>query len=402
MPVIEAAQNIAMTCANGEPTTVLIVAGEASADRYAARVVERLRERTVSRGLRFVGTGGDNLQRVGVELIAHVRELASIGPREAASHVLKYFATYRRVVREALEGQPAVALLLDFPEFNLRLAARLKRVGIPVVYYISPQIWAWRRYRVRSVRAHVDRMLVILPFEESFYRRHGVTAEFVGHPLLDDSHPMQDRRAFLEDLDLDPKRTTLALMPGSRRKEVEYILPSLVGAAAKIRKEIDAQFILSIAPTIQPNQVERLLARTGAASVIGPDLRAVTADSRDIFASSDFALVKSGTTTLEAALAGTPHLVTYRISPISWFAGKILIRSRFKGLANLIAGERIVPELLQDDATPARLAAAALDYLCDPERMDNMKSRLRGIRERLGERQASLAVAEVLAGYLSG
>ncbi len=373
-----------------------------SADRYAARVVERLREITASRRLRFVGTGGDKLERTGVELTAHVRELASIGPREAISQALKYLETYRRLVREAIEAKPAVALLLDFPEFNLRLAARLKRASIPVVYYISPQIWAWRRYRVRSVRAHVDRMLVILPFEEDFYRQHGVIARFVGHPLLEEFCPRQGRSAFLESLDLDPKRTTLALMPGSRRKEVDYILPPLVGAAMEIRKEIDVQCLLSIAPTISPDQVRALLAKTGAASVLGSDLRTVTADSRDVFASSDFALVKSGTSTLEAALAGTPHLVTYRISPISWFAGKILIHSRFKGLANLIANERIVPELLQDEATPTRLAAAALDCLRNPERMEVMKSRLQGIRERLGEQKASVAVAEVLAGYLGG
>ncbi|NWG12355.1 MAG: lipid-A-disaccharide synthase [Acidobacteria bacterium] len=384
----------------GESTTVLIVAGEASADRYAARVVERLRERVSARRLRFVGTGGDHLQTTGVELIAHVRELASIGPREAVSKLLKYFETYRNVVREVMERRPAAALLLDFPEFNLRLAARLKRAGIPVIYYVSPQIWAWRRYRVRAIRAHVDRMLVILPFETEFYRRHGIHAEFVGHPLLEDFGPRRERSMFLRSLGLDPGRTTLALMPGSRRKEVDYILPLLVGAAAEIGREMRVQCMISVAPTIAPEQVRGILARTAVPSESHPDLRVVTADSRDVLASADFALVKSGTSTLEAALACTPHLVTYRISPISWFAGKILIRSRFKGLANLIADEGIVPELLQNEATPARLSAAALGYLRDSSKLEGMKSRLRYIRERLGEQRASAAVADVLAGYL--
>ena len=380
--------------------SILIVTGEASADRYAARVVERLRERTGSCPVRFVGTGGDFLEKAGMELVAHVRDLASIGPHEAISQMRKYVTTYRALVREAVERTPAVALLLDFPEFNLRLAARLKGAGIPVVYYIGPQIWAWRRYRIRAVRAFVDRMLVILPFEESFYRQHGVSAEFVGHPLLEDFHPRQDRRAFLCGLGLDPERTTVALMPGSRRKEVDHILPSLVGAAAEVRRDCDAQFVLSVAPTIPAEYIRKLVSATGTAPGLLPHLRVAEADSHDILASSDFAMVKSGTSTLEAALAGTPHLVTYRISPISWLAGKILIRSRFKGLANLIAGERIVPELLQGEATSLRLAATTLEYLREPEKMKNMKARLLGIRTRLGERKASVAVAETLCGFL--
>ncbi len=378
--------------------SILVVAGEASADRYAARVVEKLKAAAGAPALRFVGTGGDRMRAAGVELLSDIRDLASIGPREAIAHLRKYLETYRALLREIAERRPVVALLLDFPEFNLRLAARLKRAGVPVVYYISPQIWAWRRYRVRTVRAFVDRMLVILPFEAEFYRRHGVPAEFVGHPLLEDFHPIYDRERFLGARGLDPDRTTVALLPGSRRREVDYILPVLLGAAAGMLSFRPLQFLVSVAPTIDPDHVQRIVARfSGSAR---PHLRVLADDSRDILANSDFAMVKSGTSTLEAALVGTPFLTTYRISPVSWCVGRILIRSRFKGLVNLIADEGVVPELLQGEATPENLAQTAIGLLENPEKLARMKERLGLIKQKLSHRCASEAVAAVIDGYM--
>jgi lipid-A-disaccharide synthase len=376
---------------------ILVVAGEASADRYAARVVEILKTGTGAPALRFVGTGGDRMRAAGVELLSDIRDLASIGPREALTHMWKYVGTYRALLREIEERRPVVALLLDFPEFNLRLAARLKRAGVPVVYYISPQIWAWRRYRVRTVRAFVDRMLVILPFEADFYRRHGVNAEFVGHPLLEDFHPACNRKQFLGARGLDPDRTTVALLPGSRRREVDYILPALLGAAAEMLSVRPSQFLVSVAPTIDADHVQRIVARFAGSA--RPHLRVLAEDSRDILANSDFAMVKSGTSTLEAALVGTPFLTTYRISPVSWYIGRILIRSRFKGLVNLIADEGIVPELLQGEATPEKLAQAAIGLLENPEELARMRERLGRIRQKLSPRCASETVAAVIEGY---
>ncbi len=376
---------------------ILVVAGEASADRYAARVVEILKTGTGAPALRFVGTGGDRMRTAGVELLSDIRDLASIGPREALTHMWKYVGTYRALLREIEERRPVVALLLDFPEFNLRLAARLKRAGVPVVYYISPQIWAWRRYRVRTVRACVDRMLVILPFEADFYHRHGVKAEFVGHPLLEDFHPTCNRKQFLGARGLDPDRTTVALLPGSRRREVDYILPALLGAAAGMLSVRPSQFLVSVAPTIDADHVQRIVARFAGSA--RPHLRVLADDSRDILANSDFAMVKSGTSTLEAALVGTPFLTTYRISPVSWYIGRILVRSRFKGLVNLIADEGIVPELLQGEATPGKLAQAAIGLLENPEELARMKERLGRIRQKLSHRCASETVAAVIEGY---
>ena len=379
-------------------TSILVVAGEASADRYAARIVERLKAAAGTPALRFVGTGGDRMRTAGVELLSDIRDLASIGPREAIAHLRRYLGTYRALLREIAERRPVVALLVDFPEFNLRLAAHLKRAGVPVVYYISPQLWAWRRYRVRSVRACVDRMLVILPFEVEFYRRYGVTAEFVGHPLLEDFRPTYNREEFLSARGLDPARTTVALLPGSRRREVDYILPVLSGAAAEMLSVRPVQFLVSVAPTIEPDHVRTIVSRfSGSAR---PHLHILTDDSRDIIANSDFAMVKSGTSTLEAALVGTPFLITYRISPASWYIGRILIRSRFKGLVNLIADEGIVPELLQGEATPRNLARTAIDLLGNPEKLARMKERMGLIRHRLSHHCASETVAAVIEGYI--
>jgi len=387
-------------CIDKSQKSILVVAGEASADRYAARVVGRLAEEAGGGTLRFVGTGGDRMRAVGVELLSDIRDLASIGPREAISHLRKYVGTYRALLREVKERRPAVALLLDFPEFNLRLARNLKRAGIPVVYYISPQLWAWRRYRVRSVRTCVDRMLVILPFEVDFYRRYGVMAEFVGHPLVEDFHLNFNRQDFLGRFGLDPSRTTVALLPGSRPREVEYILPVLLDSAAGILKHCPAQFLVSVAPTIDPVFVRQIASRLSDPA--RAQVHVMTADSRDILAHSDFAMVKSGTSTLEAALAGTPFLTTYRISPLSWYIGRILIRSRFQGLVNLIADESIVPELLQDDATPEKLARTAVELLQSPEKLTVMKERMKVVTQKLSQRRASEAVAAVIAGYVCG
>src|SRR5216117_3182012 len=203
---------------------VLIVAGEASADRYGARLVTKLKAQHPDDGLEFFGAGGEEMQKAGVELLCHVHDLASIGPREALSHLRLYYESFRSLVQTCLEKTPSVAVLLDFPEFNLRLAKKMRQAGIKVVYYISPQIWAWRSGRIRVVRSCVDQMLVILPFEEDYYRQRGVNAQFVGHPLLEESVPEINREKFLGRLSLDPKRKTIALLPGSRPKEVQYML----------------------------------------------------------------------------------------------------------------------------------------------------------------------------------
>jgi lipid-A-disaccharide synthase len=276
----------------------------------------------------------------------------------------------------------------------------MKRAGVKVIYYISPQLWAWRRGRIRIVRRYVDKMLVILPFEEEYYRERGVEVEFVGHPLLEDFAPRCNRETFLRDLGLDAQRKTVALLSGSRRKEVDYILPTLLKSAQLILRQQPAQFLISAAPTIEPDHLRHI-----TWSVLAGDphiglFRIVSADSRDILANSDFALVKSGTSTLEAALVGTPFLITYKISPVSWYLGNLVIHSSLKGLVNLIAKEEIVPEFLQRDASPETLSRVALEYLEEPEKAADMRSRLAAVREMLSVRCASEAAAAAVEAFL--
>jgi lipid-A-disaccharide synthase len=379
---------------------ILIVAGEASADRYGARLIERLKAVHGANALSFYGTGGDAMQKAGVHLVCHVRELAHIGVREALSSLQTYYQTYRRLVRDSAQQPPKLAILLDFPDFNLRLAKKLKRMGIRVVYYISPQIWAWRGGRIRAIREYVDKMLVILPFEEDYYRMRGVEVEFVGHPLLEDFNPDRNRELFLNSMNLDAKCRTVAILAGSRRKEIDYILPVLLQASLILLRSIPAQFIISIAPTVDASHVRNVMQTVLRGDPNEKFFRVSTRTSRDILANSDFAFVKSGTSSLEAALVGNPFLITYKISPLSWCVGSILIRSSMKGLVNLIAQDQIVPELFQSEAKPETLARLALQYLQEPGAGDAMRARLAGIKEQLSTRSASEAVAATVSGYL--
>ena len=378
---------------------ILIVAGEASADRYGARLVRKLRSNS-GENLSFFGTGGDEMQHAGVRLISHVRELATIGPREVLAHLQKYYQTFQELIRESRERRPAVAVLMDFPDFNLRLAKRLKQAGIPVVYYISPQLWGWRHGRIKLVQKYVDKMLVILPFEKEYYRQRGVAAEFVGHPLLEEFAPQFDRVAFLGRWGLMPERKTIAILSGSRRKEVEYILPTMLEAALLVLKRLPAQFVISAAPTVGAEMVNRIVSSILRGHEHEDSFRVVAAESRDILANADFGFVKSGTSTLEAALVGTPFLIVYKISTVSWHLANPLITVPFRGLVNLIAGEEVVPEFLQKKATPEAISETAIEYLEHPDKGEAMKARLAGIRQMLSARCATDTVAAVLKGYL--
>jgi len=382
------------------PKRILIVAGEASADRYGARLVKRLQSLHGPGNLEFYGTGGDEMRMAGVQLFCHVRELAHIGVREALSSLRIYYKTYRRLTQESAQRPPVLAILLDFPDFNLRLAKKMKRLGIRVIYYISPQVWAWRSGRVRTIREYVDRMLVILPFEEGFYRERGVEVEFVGHPLLEDFNPDHNREFFLNGLNFDPSRRTIAILAGSRRKEIDYILPVFLNAGRHLLREIPAQFVISAAPTVELDHIRSVVHSVFQGEGDERYFRVSSRDSRDILANSDFAFVKSGTSSLEAALIGVPFLIGYKISPLSWVIGSILIRSSMKGLVNLIAQEEIVPELFQGEADPRRMAQLAMKYLEDPEKNAAMRSKLARIREELGVRRASETVAAAVSRYL--
>jgi lipid-A-disaccharide synthase len=370
---------------------LLISCGEPSGDLYGSELVNRLRP-LVPR-LEVFGLGGDRLQDEGVSLVAHVRDLAVVGLLEVVSHLRKLRGIFRRVLAEVDRERPDLAVLVDYPDFNHRLARELKKRGVRVVYYVSPQLWAWRGGRIRTVRATVARMLVIFPFEEALYRNAGVPVSFVGHPLLDSVHAEPDPGAFLAGLGLDPHRPVVAVLPGSRTQEVLHNLPPLAGGIDQIAKvRPDVQFLLAAAPSLP----EALFA-----PLAGRPIHVLSGLTHRIVGSATLALVASGTATVETALLGTPMVVVYRVAPLTYLLGRPFVRVSQFAMVNLIAEKAVAPELIQGDFTAQRVAQEALALLDDPERRKRMQDDLAQVRRRLGGPGASLRAAEAVASELA-
>jgi lipid-A-disaccharide synthase len=374
---------------------LMIVAGEASGDKHAAGLVDGLREAVPD--VEVFGSGGDEMAARGVELLVHARDVAIIGVPEVIRGINRLYAAFRKLYEAAVERKPDAVVLVDWPDFNLRLARKLHKAGIRVIYYISPQVWAWREYRVKQIRRDVERMLVIFPFEVDFYRKHGVDAEFVGHPLAGGIAPATPREEFFARHDLDPSRELLALLPGSRRKEIAFNLPAIVGAVEILRRERpDLQYVLPLASTIDRAQVDAILEPVAA------NVRVVKNDTYSAVGHADFAVVASGTATLETGLLGTPLVVIYRVSKVNYALHMPLIRVDTFGMVNLIAGHRIAPELIQDDCTPERIAAEVLGFLRDPARLERTRAELAEIRGRLATAgDASRAAADAVLRSIS-
>jgi lipid-A-disaccharide synthase len=372
---------------------VLIVATEASADLHASRVLEELRRAHPE--LSAFGMGGPRLRAAGLEALHGAEEMSVMGVAEVIPAIPRILRILRNLATAAAERRPRVALLVDSPDFNLRLAKRLKKAGIPVVYYVSPTVWAWRRGRVKTIRKFVDRMLCILPFEEPFYADTGVSARFVGHPFAERPHP-QEPSSYRDALGLDRARTIVALVPGSRHGEIERILPEMLDAAERIRAHHpDAQFVVPVASTVKQDDVREHLARHATLEVKLVDGRA-----EEVVGASDAALVKSGTATLEAALMARPMVVVYRFSWLSWVIARALVKVAHVALVNLLAGRRLVPELLQGEANGERMAAEIDRLLDDRAARDEQIAGLRLVRASLGEPGAAGRVAEEIARYL--
>jgi lipid-A-disaccharide synthase len=371
---------------------VLISCGEPSGDLYAAELIRHLR--TTTPNLDVVGLGGDRLAGQGTQLLAHVRDLAVVGIVEVLSHLGRLRRTFRGVLDEADRRRPDVAVLVDYPDFNMRLARELRRRNIPVIYYVSPQVWAWRRGRIRSLRDTVAHMLVIFPFEEDLYRSAGVPVTFVGHPLVDLARPAPDRAAFLRELNLDPARPVVALLPGSRRKEIGLNLPPLAGAIDRLRsRRPDLQFLLAVAPSIDAPVVTGILG--------GLPVTLVAGRTHAVLGACSLALVASGTATVEAALLDAPMIVVYRLSPLTYHLGRRLVKVPHFAMVNLIAGRRVVPELIQDEFTAERVAQEALGMLDDAGRVQEMRIGLGEVRARLGGPGASERAAGAVATLLA-
>lgn len=369
---------------------LLVVAGEASGDLHAARLIAELRRERPD--VEPFGLGGDEMAAVGVERLAESREVAVVGITEVLRVLPRARQVFRALLAETDRRRPAAALLVDFPEFNLRLARRLERRGVPVAYYVSPQVWAWRRGRVRTIARVVHRMLVLFPFEAEFYEGHGVRVEHVGHPLVDEV-PELPQAWDAPHSPGEPFR--VVLLPGSRHSEVEALLPGMLAAAAAMAREVAVELTLVRAQTVERAQLEPLL----AASPL--PVRVVESEERfAAIAASHLALCASGTATLETGLLRTPLIVLYRLHRWSYWLGRILVRLPWFSLVNLVLEEKAVPELLQDDAHPERIAAEGLRLLRDEAARETLRGRLGALRARLGEsgasRRAARAVSELL------
>jgi lipid-A-disaccharide synthase len=371
---------------------VLVSCGEPSGDLYAGDLVHHLRE--VAAPLEVFGLGGDRLEAEGGRLLAHVRELAVVGLLEVLRHLRRLRAVFRSVLGEVERQRPAVAVLVDYVDFNLRLARELKARGVPVVYYVSPQVWAWRRGRIRAIRESVDRMLVIFPFEEPLYREAGVPVTFVGHPLVDLARPAADRGTFLAGLGLDPARPILAVLPGSRRQEVAHNLTPIAGALRILRaRRPDLQIALAVAPSLDPALLDPDLEGLPVARVAG--------HTHALLGAASAGIVASGTATVEAALMDLPMVVVYRLSPLTYALGRPFVRVPHYAMANLIAGREVVKELIQRDFRPEAVAGEVLSLLEDTGRRDRVLQGLGEIRSRLGPPGASARAAAIVGQLLA-
>ncbi len=383
---------------------VLVSAGEASGDVYAALVVNEL-QRIWPRA-EFFGCTGPRLRAAGVRTIVDASSLAVVGLVEVVGHIPRIYGEYRRLVEVAREQKPDVAILTDSPDFHLRVARRLRRMGIPVIYLVAPQVWAWRKRRLPRMRRDLAHLLCIFPFEERFFREAGLAATYIGHPLVDLVRPSLGRDEFFRKHGLDAGRPLIAVLPGSRRGEAARHLPALLDAVRRLTGSKpggrdERQFVLPASATTGARFFEQ---RVGRAPV-----RVIEGESWNAMAHADVALAASGTVTIEAALLGTPMVTFYRVTWSSWAAGKLLVRVPFFSMVNLVAGRAIVPELMQNQMTGENLAAEAARLLEDAEARRKMQAGLAEVRRRLEtpvsppERAASIiqAILEGQAVHVS-
>lgn len=372
--------------------SVMLVAGEASGDFHGAALCTALL--ALAPGWRLFGMGGAQMAAAGMDLLVDVTSAAVVGGSEALGRVPLLYRAYRRL-RAALEGEPRprVLVLIDFPEFNLRLARAARRARVPVVYFIPPQIWAWRGGRVKTIRRFVSLVLAVLPFEPPLYRRAGVPVEFVGHPLIDALAGAPSRATARRELDLPDGAEVIGLLPGSRREEIERVLPLMREAIARVAAARPAaRFVLGQAPTIERSALEHHLAEA-------PPVAILPHGAHTVMRAADVALVTSGTATLETALLGTPMVVCYRLSRLSGVLARLLIRVPWISLTNLVLGREVVPELHLAAATPKRLAEETLRLLGDPAAREAQRRAFRDLAGQLGEpgvgaRAARLVLAE--------
>ena len=387
---------LSQSSANGLETAssarIMIVAGEASGDLHGASLARAILQMVPTVDL--FGVGGDNMQSAGVELIHHINRLAVMGITEVLGHLGEVRTTLDSLTTVARERDVDAVVLIDYPDFNLTLARRLRKhiPDVPIIYYISPQVWAWRRGRLRTMKRFVTRALVIFPFEEALYREADIPVAFVGHPLLDLATPALGRDAFRRAYRLDPEAPTVAVLPGSRANELRMILPDLVGAVERIARAVPSvQFVIARAPNL-PDALFEPLARLTRVTSRVPCI--VESQTDAVLVAADVVLTASGTATIQAAIHERPMVVVYRLSALTYWMGRRFVRVNAFGMVNLVAEKSIVPEFLQEAFTPEAVAGEAVRFLTDETHAATTRAELRTVREKLGGSGASRRAAE--------
>jgi lipid-A-disaccharide synthase len=372
---------------------IMIIAGEASGDMHGAGLVRAML--SMAPDLHFFGMGGRELKAAGVELVYDAAKLSVVGATEVFSHLGDILAARRLLMKQMQERKPALLIIIDFPDFNLMLAKRARKLGIPVFYYISPQVWAWRQGRVGKIGKLTDRIAVILPFEKDFYRDRGVAVDFVGHPLVDTVTTTMEKEQFRESLKIVPGTTVVGLLPGSRKKEIISLLPVFLGAAKHLSDTTEHEYVFVIpkASTVSRQLLEENGIRTFRDQM---DIKIVEHRRYDLMAACDAVVAASGTVTLELAILNVPTVVTYRVSPRTYFLGRLLVRRiQWFSLVNLIAGRTVIPELLQDEVIPENIARELSLILGDEKGRHDMLQGFDEVRAKLGKPGTAGRAAEI-------
>ena len=370
-----------------------MVAGEASGDLHGSHLVKEML--SLDPTLQFYGVGGKKMKNEGVELIADSKEMAVVGITEVLLKLKRIYQIYRKLKNSLAANSPSLVILIDYPDFNLRFAREAKRKNIPIVYYISPQVWAWRKGRIKKIGRLIKKMIVIFPFEKTIYEEAQIDVDFVGHPLLDSIRSQFSREEAFQQFSLTSGVTTIGLLPGSRMNEVKRHLPPMIKAIPLISKQINpVQFIIPVAPGLDLGEVQNLVGSNRE------NIRVVENNIYDVMRISDVVIVASGTATIEAAIMGAPMIVVYRVSPLTYLLGKMLIKVKNIGMVNIIAGKTVVPELIQKDVTPEKITSAVIQILNNPFKQEEMKKELSSLKEKIGNPGASFRAAQIIISLL--
>lgn len=371
---------------------LLIIAGEASGDQHGASLIKELR--ALHPDLNITGIGGNKMQEAGMELLFHIRQMAFLGFAEVVRHLPFIKKVQRKILGEVAARGIKTVVLIDYPGFNLNIAAKLKKLNVKIIYYISPQIWAWGQGRVEKIKRLIDKVVVILPFEEKFFRQAGVDCEYVGHPLLEQiaGYSYLNREEFFEKYSLDKNKKILLVLPGSRKQEVSRIFPETIKGALRLADEFNMQVIVACSSDINEKVFYSLTDKTG--------FKIIKDRTYDLYRHSEFGIIKSGTSTLEAALFGLPMVVVYATNRITYLIGRTLIKIDTIGLVNIVAGKKIIHELIQDEVNEENIFQVCSKILGRGDETENIKKNLGEIRSMLGAPGASARCASVISGFL--